>query len=75
VKKIAQTVAQSVLCQNKKKNITFNVGKRSPKLGATSAFSQKLPKVNGQSLGENSPYLVTLVEAGQCKQLCSQPGH
>jgi hypothetical protein len=36
------------------------VGKKKPKLLATSVIIEKLPKVNNHPLGENSPNLVTL---------------
>jgi hypothetical protein len=47
--KIAQNVAQSIICPNK--CVTWLLLK----------FSQKLSKVNTRPMGENSPNLVTLV--------------
>jgi hypothetical protein len=53
--KIGQTVSQPVFCQNY--CITLTVGKSCP---VTLVIVKKLPNVNNNPLGENSPNLVTL---------------
>jgi hypothetical protein len=57
--KVAQTVVQSIFCENQ--CITFTDEKSSPIIGAI--FSHKLPKVDSHPVGENSPNLVTLLNA------------
>jgi hypothetical protein len=56
--KVAQSVAQSIVCENDyvtaEKNITI--------ICASSVISQKKPQANSHSIGENSPNLVTLPE-------------
>jgi hypothetical protein len=60
LRKVAQTIAQSIFCENQ--NINFTVEKSSPIICATSVIFTKLPKVNSHPIGENSPNHVTLVD-------------
>jgi hypothetical protein len=57
--KIAQNVAQAIICQNKYLHNSA-VEKSGPKIWATSVI-KKIPKVNNHPIGENSPNLFTLV--------------
>jgi hypothetical protein len=56
--KVAQSLAQTFICQNK--YITGTVEKDGPKICATSLIFKPLPKVKNRPIGENSPNLVTL---------------
>jgi hypothetical protein len=57
--KIAQSVAQSILCS--KHSITLTVKKVGNKCGILFVNVEKLPKVNRRQMGEKLPNLVTLI--------------
>jgi hypothetical protein len=62
VKKIAQSIAQSIFFQNDSRN--FSVEKSSPKCGLH-LLLKKLSKINNHSMGEHSPNLATLFPSHQ----------